>query len=389
MSEDQNPDKTSNSQDDEAKSAPPSNWSLSREEFHKRQLRLPGSNLRDYDPDPPRPLTGRLSCLEEPVELVLKMHGWPRKPKGPQPQRINGKSHARKLATRHIPDPTPDEIESVSDRINWFQNNAFRWKVRNGYVAYFEAQKQRAAAKAGKSKDAPVGETGQAKAVAEMAESTPGSSTSTPSDAVHMSANPTVQGGAKSQPIEPPSPAVATHKTNRERDARSEGMVAPEAVPGGYSDEPRSPPRDAYHEHVDARSLDPNPSPGTEHTPAKDTASAAPVGASEAKSAAEPESQDKWAYDTDFPKPSEQRPSSPPPPVRPPKPTFTFKEIKGPKARDLFRAIYFENDLAIIVANAKALWEDKYELNSVRSHSKAVSEYLTDVFSKLGLDRDA
>lgn len=116
---------------------------MTPEQFHAMQMLCPETDMKGFDPDPPRPLQGRLACLEKAIELLLGVKGWPRRTGKSLPLRCKGKPIARKLVKENIPHPAEEDIDEVAARINWLQNNVFRWEMREGYAAYFKGLKGR------------------------------------------------------------------------------------------------------------------------------------------------------------------------------------------------------------------------------------------------------
>lgn len=167
MPDDQTSPDTTEARRDTAERKPNAPIKITPDAFHQMQLKSAETDFRSYDPDPPKPLTGRLACLDKPVELLLGAHGWPRRSGQPNPLRIKGRSNARKIAKDNLPEPTAAEIDQLADRINWLQNNAFRWQVRDGYAAYFEERNARVERAAEATNSVPVGEAAQSTADSE------------------------------------------------------------------------------------------------------------------------------------------------------------------------------------------------------------------------------
>ncbi|MXP14503.1 hypothetical protein GRI44_07040 [Altererythrobacter confluentis] len=110
-----------------------------RQNFHRRQVQCPDVLICELDPDPPIILPKHLGIFDGVILSALRTRGWPNtsKKSGP-PRRAKGSSLAAKMAKRNL--LSTQDIEQLAARINWLQNNAFRWNARDGYAGYFASR---------------------------------------------------------------------------------------------------------------------------------------------------------------------------------------------------------------------------------------------------------
>jgi hypothetical protein len=123
-----------------------------RQNFHRRQVQCPEVLICELDPDQPIILAKHLGIFDDVILSELRKRGWPdTSKKADPPKRAKGSTLAAKIAKRNT--LSAEDIEQLAARINWLQNNAFRWNVRNGYPDYF-ASKERAGPSQAGIKDA-------------------------------------------------------------------------------------------------------------------------------------------------------------------------------------------------------------------------------------------
>ena len=356
-------------------------WRTAVESHHKLQMDHPEADFGAIDPDPPQPLAERLAYLEKPILTLLGIRGWPSRPGRPPPQRCKGRTLAKKL----MPTATEEEITALADRINWLQNNDFRWAMRDGYPAYFSEREART-------------ERSQKHDEAEENE---------PSE---LSAEHDSSSLARSH-----SPSSVTDPTTESHD----GSASPEgsSVPGPKGND-TAPAASAY-DMIDAPS-DPvtevvRPTSGHAETRSSETSRLHVEGDERGKTTdAETPSNRLAPGGSSIPPPppvaddrrgphaaaassSKDDPAGAPAktaPLRsgsqiPATPNFTINSIPSTKGRAFLLDIYYQKDIPIVMDKAVALRDDKHELSITLSHSEEVKAYIIDAFAELGLDLDA
>lgn len=114
-----------------------------RENFHRRQTQFPSVLICDLDPDPPIVLANHLRIYDQVILSALRTRGWPgtAKKTDTPPKRAKGSTLAAKIAKRNT--LSAQDLDQLAARINWLQNNVFRWNARNGYADYFASRAHR------------------------------------------------------------------------------------------------------------------------------------------------------------------------------------------------------------------------------------------------------
>ncbi len=110
-----------------------------RQRFHRQQMACPDVLIDALDPDAPVLLPAHLTQYDPIIRHQLRNRGWPNTSgNGSPPKMTKGTSLARKIAKGR--GMSEEDIALLANRINWMQNNSFRWNMRDGYDAYFSAK---------------------------------------------------------------------------------------------------------------------------------------------------------------------------------------------------------------------------------------------------------
>ncbi len=125
---------------------PKTNIVAERQSFHRRQLSTSDVLINDLDPDPPIILPSHLHIYDGVIMSELRARGFPNTSKNGGPAKAaKGSTLARKITRQG--QVSANDVATLAARINWLQNNTFRWNVRDGYAEYFAAKPARSAKK--------------------------------------------------------------------------------------------------------------------------------------------------------------------------------------------------------------------------------------------------
>ena len=115
---------------------PKTNIAAERQNFHRRQMQNPDVLISALDPDPPVILPSHLYIYDGIIMSELRARGFPNTSGNcVLPKAAKGSSLAKKLTRQG--QVSSDDVTILAARINWLQNNTFRWNTRDGYAAYF------------------------------------------------------------------------------------------------------------------------------------------------------------------------------------------------------------------------------------------------------------